>query len=159
MPSAYLETSFVSACVSNRTDLASVYRQQVSTKWLELARPRYYLCTSEIVIAELSDPRYPNSRTALGLVADLPVLELTPAATALATLLIRRKAMPQPIIGDAAHVAIAAMAGVEVLVTWNVKHLANPSKSHHVNAICLEHGAIAPRIVRPDDLLEFNDET
>jgi len=72
-----------------------------------------------------------------------------------ATVLVERKLMPRPVAGDALHVAIAVVAAVDYLLTWNVAHLANPNKVLHLNAVCTEHGYIAPRILRPDDLQEM----
>lgn len=44
---------------------------------------------------------------------------------------------------------------MEYLLTWNVKHLANPNKRLHLTAVCAEFGYRCPIIVRPDDLTEL----
>ena len=60
MARVYLETSFVSACVTDRDDTASAYRRQVSTGWWEVQRAKHELFVAEEVLAELSHPEFPH---------------------------------------------------------------------------------------------------
>lgn len=62
--------------------------------------------------------------------------------------------MPGPITGDAAHVAIAAVHNIDYLLTWNVRHLANPTKLAHLGTICLRVVILPPQIVTPELLWE-----
>jgi hypothetical protein len=158
MARVYLETSFVSACVSYRTDVASAYQREASLAWWQSAQGRHEVLLSDAVVNELSDGRYLHREAAFAFVDGVPVLSLTPKMMALAEVLVVRRVMPRPIGGDALHVAVATVAGVEYLVTWNVRHLANPKKAQQVNAVCLEFGLVAPRILRPDDMMEIEDE-
>ena len=159
MARVYLETSFVSACVSNRTDVVSLYQQDVSLRWWRIERPRHEVIISDEVIAELSDPRYPQSDKALDFVAKVSVLAVTRPMVELAEALVDRKVMPNPVGGDALHVATAAVSHCRYVLTWNVKHLANPNKVQHLTAVCIEFGLLPPRILRPDDMMEIEDET
>jgi hypothetical protein len=43
MARVYLETSFVSVCVTTRTDPNSIYRQEQSLEWLEKEGPKHEL--------------------------------------------------------------------------------------------------------------------
>jgi hypothetical protein len=72
--------------------------------------------------------------------------------------LVREKVMPAPVAGDAIHVAVATIYGADYILSWNVRHLANPSKTRHLQAICLRAGLVPPQIVTPDMLWEENDE-
>jgi hypothetical protein len=65
--------------------------------------------------------------------------------------------MPGPVAGDAVHVATATFHGVDFLLTWNVRHLANPNKTAHLQAVCLRVGLAPPGIVTPDLLWETDD--
>ncbi len=159
MARVYLETSFVSACVSTRTDVASAYQRAASLAWWQSERGRHEVLISDAVVNELSDRRYLQGKAALDFVEGLPVVSLTPKMVALAEVLVERQVMPKPVGGDALHVAMATAAGVEYLLTWNVKHLANPKKAQHLNAACLEFGLAAPRILRPDDMMEIENES
>lgn len=159
MARVYIETSFVSACVSTRTDVASAYQREASLAWWQSERQHHEVLISDAVINELSDRRYSQREAAYAFVEGVAVVSLTPQMVALAEVLVDRRVMPKPVGGDALHVAMATVAGVDYLLTWNVKHLANPKKAQHVNAVCLEFGLVAPRILRPDDMMEIEDES
>ena len=157
--SVNLETRFVSECVSDRVDPASTYRRAVSLEWWTSHRPSFNCFISAEVLEELSHPGYPHSRRALKVIERVPLLPTTDEAVGLARLLVREKVMPGPVAGDAFHVAVAAVHGMDYLLTWNVHHLANPSKIAHLGTICLRVGILPPQIVTPDLLWEEHDET
>jgi predicted nucleic acid-binding protein len=154
MATIYLETSFISACVSTRLDAASRRRRKVSLEWWQTTKLGHQEFISDAVLTELGHPLYPHSERALAFVEGTPVLTITASMVSLAEALIKRKAMPQSLTGDALHVAMATVSGMEYILTWNVKHLANPNKARHVHGICSEFGYIAPRIIRPDQFPE-----
>ena len=110
---------------------------------------------SDEVLHELSRTVYPRREEALRFIQALPVIPVTEAMVRFAEVLVDRKVMPQPVAGDALHVAAAVVAGMDYVLTWNVRHLANPNKTLHLNAVCQEHGYIVPKILRPDDLKEM----
>lgn len=158
MARVYLETSFVSACVTDRTDAGSVHRRRVSLDWWKTQPPRHALHISDEVIAELSHPNYPHRDEALALVARVPVLPVSPEAVGLAGVLVRERVMPARLAGDALHVAAATVHTMHYLLSWNVRHLANPNKTRHLAVICLRLGLVPPQIVTPDLLWETDDE-
>lgn len=158
MADVYLETSFVSACVSTRTDAGSVYRRDVSLRWWETQRGDHALFVSAEVLAELSHARYPRRREAQDRVRDVPLLEVTDEVIGLASLFVREQVMPGPARGDAVHIAVACFHAMDYLLTWNTHHLANPNKLTHLRVICLRAGLTLPQIVTPDLLWEPKDE-
>ena len=58
---------------------------------------------------------------------------------------------------DALHVAVAAVNGVEYLLTWNCKHIANPSLRPRIEQRCRELVYEPPAICTPQELLEIDD--
>lgn len=81
----------------------------------------------------------------------LTVVEIDDAVVRLAERFVRKKVMPRPATaGDALHVAAATIHRVQYLMTWNVKHLANPNKTTQFRALCLDLGYEPPTIVTPD---------
>ncbi len=158
MAQVYIETSFISACVTNRTDSASVYRRQVSREWWETQAGLYTIFTSAEVVAELSHPQYPLSQQALAWIRNVSLLPITDEVSGLARIFVREKVMPGPVAGDAIHVAVASAHAMDYLLTWNVRHLANPNKLEHLQVVCLRVGIIPPRIVTPDFLWELDNE-
>ena len=86
--------------------------------------------------------------------AGLPVLTTTEEAEALADALLSAMALPQKAALDALHIGLAAANGIEVLLTWNCAHIANPFMLPHINAACVEFGVIPPTICAPLQLIE-----
>jgi len=155
----YLETSYVSACVTDRSDPASIYRKTLSREWWTTQAKLHELFISAEVLAELSQPGLPASREALSLIENIPLLVINEEVQGFASLLVRERVMPSPIAGDAIHVAVAAVHGVTYMLSWNVRHLANPSKTTHLRIVCLRAGLLPPQIVTPDFLWEEQDES
>jgi hypothetical protein len=81
----YLETSFISACVTTRSDPGSLYRKQVSVEWWRAQAPLHDLLISQEVIAELSNNRYPHRHAALAFVSRIPLLATTSCGTSAAS--------------------------------------------------------------------------
>ncbi|HVS73675.1 MAG TPA: hypothetical protein VHQ47_20805 [Phycisphaerae bacterium] len=81
-------------------------------------------------------------------------------AVEIAEALVREQVMPSPSnAGGALHVAMAVANGMDYILTWNVKHLANPNKRTHFEVFCKRLGYSAPQLVTPDLLkVSVDDE-
>ena len=112
---------------------------------------------SDVVLGELSRPSYPLSQKALEFTVGMHVLEVNEDVLGLGRVLIREKLMPGPLEGDALHVAACVHHGMDYLLSWNVRHLANPNKRTHLAAVCYRLGKLPPEIVTPNMLWEPGD--
>lgn len=65
--------------------------------------------------------------------------------------------LPEKAAIDALHISIAAVNGVEYLLTWNCRHIANPSMRPRIERICRDKGFEPPVICTPQELLEIDD--
>ena len=117
MARVYLETSYVSAYVTDRDDTASVYRRQVSTTWWKEQRGKHELFVAEEVLAELSHRDFRRRAEAAALIDGVPLLPTDDDVRGLARILVREKVMPGPVAGDAIHVAVATVHGIEYVLT------------------------------------------
>ena len=54
---------------------------------------------------------------------------------------------------DAVHIAIATEARVDVLVSWNFKHIVNLRRIHAFNAVNLKQGYSVLEIRNPRDVI------
>jgi predicted nucleic acid-binding protein len=159
MAQVYLETSFFSACVWNRQDARSIAWQSESRRWWVQQRHHHELCISAEVIRELSDDSFQNRDEALALTVECLRLPITEDVRGLAMILIREKAMPGPAEeGDALHLAASVVHRCEYLVTWNVKHLANPRKVMHLRTLCRRAGYAVPDLVTPEYLWSMDED-
>jgi hypothetical protein len=55
---------------------------------------------------------------------------------------------------DAFHIAIAAVHGVQYLLAWNFKHIANRILQNTIASVCRANGFEPPVICTPEQLLE-----
>jgi len=127
MERVYLETSLISYLVARPSrDLLVAAHQQVTQEWWTNRRSQFECSVSQVVIdeASLGDPAEVQKR--LAIVSVLPALEITAAAAgALTEAIMLAGMLPAHAVGDAAHVAVAAVHATDYLLTWNCKHLAN----------------------------------
>lgn len=158
MARVYLETSFVSALVTNRTDVTSLYRRAISREWWASESVRHEMYVSAEVERELSHPAFERSAEALDWISDIPRLPIIEEARGLAHLLVRERVMPAPAEGDALHVAVATVHDIEYMLSWNVRHLANRNKTRHLRVVCVRAGCAPPAIITPDLLWESEHE-
>ena len=135
MASVYLETSFVSACVTERADTLSVYRRRLSVGWWNHERQKHEVWSSPEVVRELSDPGHRGAAESNRLIDGVRLLPLTSEVFGFAHVLVREKVMPGPVAGDALHVACAACHNISIILTWNIRHLANVNKAGHLHRI------------------------
>jgi predicted nucleic acid-binding protein len=154
-PSVYVETSVISylAARPNR-DLIIAANQQVTQEWWREKRPAFDLFVSQLVLQEvgIGDPdAIERRRNAL---KEVQILALNEDAISLARQLVARGAIPPQAIEDALHVAIAAVNGMNYLVTWNYKHIANAAMRAGIEMVCREAGFEPPVICSLLELME-----
>ena len=82
------------------------------------------------------------------------VLDIDEAAGMLAAKIIDGHGIPEESPEDALHVAVVAVNGMDVLVTWNFTHLNNPFTRMMIRQIVENAGYQCPEFCSPDELLE-----
>lgn len=159
-PSVYVETtilSYLTAWPSRALVMAA--RQQVTRDWWAARRHAYALYGSDLVLEEAGagDPAAAARR--LEASRGLTLLPLTAPVAALAAELQARAQIPERAKADAAHVAVAAVHGVDFVLTWNLRHLANAQLRPAMEAACRAAGYAPPVIATPDALMENTEPT
>lgn len=128
--------------------------QHVTWEFWELHRRRYDLFTSEVVVAEASAGEAHAADRRLALLRGITELSVDNEAKALAAALLAHGALPRNAELDALHIAVAAVNRVDLLLTWNCRHLDNPSTKPKVRNVCEKLGYAAPEICTPLELTE-----
>lgn len=82
------------------------------------------------------------------------ICPLTNEADRLAEEYVRRNVIPANVRADAEHIAVCSVSGLEVLASWNFRHIVNLRTKIVVKDINTEMGYPTPNIVRPDEVLE-----
>ena len=62
--------------------------------------------------------------------------------------------IPREAAADALHIAIAAVNGIDYLLTWNCRHLANASLRVRIAVLLEDAGYACPVICTPEELME-----
>lgn len=149
----YIETSVVSYLAARLSrDLLVAAHQQLTMAWWDQQRPSYALFTSQVVLdeARAGDPEAAQRRIAV--LEPLPLLDVTNAAIELAAALLTGQVLPAQAAQDALHIAIACVHGMEYLLTWNCKHLANARLRNRIEQVCRDAGYVPPIICTPEEL-------
>lgn len=154
MARVYIETSVPSFYFDTRRTLLARAWREATRAWWPRALRRYELVTSAFVIAELAQAREPKRREALGLLDGVERLDMHPKTARVIDTYLRHRVMPRDALGDAAHLAACSLHGVEFLVTWNCKHLANANKFGHIAAVNRSLGLACPILVTPLSLMK-----
>ncbi len=122
----YIETSIISYLVNRPSrDLILAAHQQVTHEWWNNRRPKFDLYASQAVMDEASEGDEEAAQLRLKVLRGIPLLELRVEALDLAEMIVRHKALPKKASQDALHIAVAAIYGMDYLLTWNCKHIAN----------------------------------
>ncbi len=152
--SVYIETTIVSYLTAwPSRDLVRAAQQQVTRDWWNIERPKFDLYTSELVLIEAVAGDADAAAQRLAVLRDLPLLDTTERALDVADALLAAAVLPAVAERDAQHVGVAAVHGIDFLLTWNCRHLANAMLRDKIEEVCESAGLRPPAICTPDELL------
>lgn len=152
--SIYLETSFISYLTASPSrDVVIAGHQAATHEWWEKRRQEFELYLSEVVIAEAQRGDVQAVAARLAITKSLPLLEVNARASELTKCLLKHKAVPEKAIEDAAHIAIACVHGMDYLLTWNCKHIANAESYKAIERVCESQHYDPPVICTPTEFL------
>ena len=154
MESVYLETSFISYLVARPSrDLIVAAHQQTTQEWWHERRTEFECYVSQVVIDEAKMGNPNESKKRMEVVDQLLVLEITSSAEELTRAILASKIIPSKAVRDAAHIAVATIHGMDYLLTWNCKHLANAQIMRRIGSVCNDEGYSMPLICTAEELM------
>ena len=152
-PKIYLETTIISYLAARPSrDLITAAHQQVTRDWWQIRRGDFDLFSSQLVIQESSAGDAAVAKTRLQLLSDISLVQVNVDCVSLARALVERGPIPEKAAVDALHIAVATVHGMDYLLTWNCKHIANAEMQTAVNRICRSAGYEPPVICTPEEL-------
>ena len=154
-PKLYIETSVVSYLTARPSrDVLTLAHQALTREWWESARSEFDIYASRLVVAEaqLGDPEAAAARVTI--LEPLTLLAETPESRLLARKLLSSGGLPAKAASDALHIAVATVHGMDYLVTWNCRHIANARMLRFVTNVCHAAGFEAPVICTPEELVD-----
>ena len=134
-------------------DSKQMMRQQVTRDWWQLKRQKHELFTSQIVLDEIAVGEEAMADRRLEMMSKIAVLELTDEAKAFAGEVLNSGILPATAGGDAAHIALATVHKMDVLLSWNFRHIANLSIELRLQRLAEEFDFRLPALRTPDDLI------
>ncbi len=150
----YLETSVVSYLMAWRSrDLVIAGNQETTREWWT-QRDKFDLFISQFVLDEAAAGDGNAAAQRLRALEGIPELAVVEQVVDIAEALLTQAALPAKARLDALHIAVAALHGMDFLLTWNCKHIANPIQRPHIEAIVRAFGYQPPIICTPQELLE-----
>ena len=153
----YIETSIISYLAARPSpDLITAAGQQITAKWWQEYRGSHNIVTSALVVTESGEGDPAAAKKRLDFLKGVPVLRITEEAIELARALTKdKRALPRKAEADALHIAIAAVHNADYLLTWNCRHIDNPSTKPIVRNICAVYGYVCPEICTPFEIMEI----
>lgn len=158
LPSVYVETSIVSYLSARESSsLLGAAHQLVTRRWWD--RRNLYRCfVSDVVIRECREGDPTAALRRLDSVRAFPSLAINDQAIEIAESLLLLGIVPKKAAEDALHVAIATAHGMDFLLTWNCRHIANPVIQARIAAHLESIGMLLPFICTPEELLGEENE-
>ncbi|HIJ64938.1 MAG TPA: type II toxin-antitoxin system VapC family toxin [Candidatus Hydrogenedentes bacterium] len=151
----YIETTVVGYLTGRPSrDVVIAAHQELTRHWWETRSSTFDLLVSELVREEAGKGDEEASTKRMTIIGEIPILQTSDAAVSLAKQLVSPGPIPPESAADALHIALAAFNGVDYLLTWNCKHLANAALRGRIEAIVEEAGYACPIICTPEELME-----
>ena len=156
--SIFIETTIPSYYASRPSrNLLQFARQELTREWWDARRHEFDLFTSQLVLDEASEGEPAKATERLELLAGLELLDLNEQVEALATKLVRSGILPATAIRDASHLAAAGVHGMNFLLTWNCRHIANPFIADRLQSCFSSMGVHLPIICTPEQFFTDDD--
>jgi predicted nucleic acid-binding protein len=149
----YVDTSVIGGCED--AEFSAVSRRL----WSKFQTGEYVLVISDLTLQELEGAPPRVRRRLEEVSADLHVrVALSAGVQELAHAYIARGVVGPGSLADALHVALATVSGVDVLVSWNFKHIVNFGRIRLFNAVNLEQGYGLIEIRTPREVLHEEED-
>ena len=89
----------------------------------------------------------------------LELVHMTEESIQLARHYIDEKVVGETSFDDCVHIALATIHKVDILVSWNFRHIVNVYRIRGYNSVNLRQGYATLEIRSPKDIISYEDET
>jgi predicted nucleic acid-binding protein len=150
----YIETSIIGYLTARSSNnLILMANVEASREWWDVSRTQFTLYISQVVLDEVGRGDAEIAKRRLSLLRDFPLLEVNEAVQDLAAQFLYKSNLPSKATDDALHIAVATVYGLDYLLTWNCKHIANAQIQKKLAQISLDAGYELPTICTPYELM------
>ena len=158
-PKVYLETtipSFATAWPSR--DIVIAGKQETTREWWKNQRKLFEVYVSPFVIEEAQRGDTEAAAKRIELINELPVLAVGDEVTRITEAILHNGLIPKKASTDASHIAVATRHGMDFLLTWNCKHIANARMLKQIQRTVESLDYELPVICTPDELMGDEDD-
>ncbi len=147
-PRIYVDTSVIGGCFDNEFEK---YSNQLFEEFISGEKR---LVISDLVLFELEGAPE-NVKEVLNKVTEdnIEYVFINEESVSLANAYLKDGVIAENSLSDARHIAIASMERVDVLVSWNFKHIVNLNRIHLINSVNLKLGYPILEIRSPMEVL------
>jgi predicted nucleic acid-binding protein len=150
----YIETSILGYLTARSTkNLILAANIEVTREWWKFHRRAFTLYVSQVVLDEVAQGDTEIAVQRLEMLNGLPLVELNQEVRKLSAQFLKQSNLPAKASDDAVHIAAATVHGLDYLLTWNCKHIANAQIQRKLAEISLDFGYQLPIICTPYELL------
>lgn len=122
----YIETSIVGyLTVRPSNNLMLMANSAATQEWWNTRRERFTLYISQVVLDEVARGDTEMATRRLELLQGIPLIDVNEAVQVLAARFLAQSNLPSKAADDAIHIALATVYGLDYLLTWNCRHIAN----------------------------------
>ncbi len=132
-------------------DSIKAMRQQLTKDWWERKRKRHELFTSPVVLDEIRIGDSEMAQQRLSLMAGISLLHGNEESEKLTRHILDSRVLPVGEDRDAAHIALATIYKMDILLSWNCKHIANPFIQADLRRLALDFGLTLPVLCTPTE--------
>ena len=150
----YIESTIPSYLVARPArDLLQAARQQLAHDWWDFQREKHELFISQVVLDEITAGEAAMARQRLKVLRGVPLLEPSAPANALGREILHSGLLPASADGDAAHIALATIHEMDILLTWNCRHIANVAIQQRLRRLAEQNGYTLPSLATPEEFM------
>ncbi|MFB2934431.1 type II toxin-antitoxin system VapC family toxin [Aerosakkonemataceae cyanobacterium BLCC-F154] len=150
----YIETSIIGYLTARPSNnLILMANLEATRQWWETRRTQFSLYISQVVLDEVARGDREIATKRLELLRDFPLLEVSADVQNLADQFLSNSNLPPKAADDALHIAAATVYGLDYLLTWNCRHIANAQIQKKLAQISFDTGYELPTICTPYELM------
>ena len=143
----YIESTIPSYVVARPArDLLQAARQRLTCDWWDFQRAKHGLFTSQVVLDEIAFGENHMAQRRLQTMHDIPLLRANDEVQILAARILASGLLPLSADRDATHIALASTYEMDILLTWNCRHIANAAIQQRLRKLVETAGFTLPVI-------------
>jgi predicted nucleic acid-binding protein len=148
----YLDTSVIGGYYDDE------FLQDTQRLFQAVKDNEYDVVVSDLTLKELVKAPQRIKTLLHNLSIDFKEVVASPECVALANEYLKEKVVGQTSLEDCIHIATATVHKIDILVSWNFKHIVNIQRIRGYNAINIKNGYAVLEIRSPKDLIGYENK-